>query len=441
MVRLPPAQYAAMIGYLDLPSGLSGDMFLGCLIDAGWPVGELDRLLQRLALPAGSLSIEATSVMRGPLRATLAIVKTAETHHHRHLGDVRQIIESADLPRGVKEKAIGVFTRLAHAEARVHGTTPETIHFHEVGALDAIADIVGVCAGLEAMGIERLYASALPVGGGWINSAHGMLPLPAPATLELLAAAGAPVRPAPTQMEPAVTLAPAFSLHAPGQAHEHTHAPAPAPAPAGPPPRELVTPTAAALLAELAVFQQPAMRLLRIGLGAGQRQFAWPNVARLWVGQGESGGPMVQIETNIDDMNPQFFASVSERLFAAGAVDVWLTPIQMKKGRPAVLLGVLAPAAAEQVLAEVLLRETTTLGVRVHAVHRHEAERQFRTLSTPYGEVRVKLKGLRGQLISAAPEYDDCKKLADAAGVPLGAVYDAARLAAQSLDPTLPGQS
>lgn len=386
-----------MIAYLDLPSGLSGDMFLGCLVDAGWPIDALHRLITGLHLPPDSWSVRAEPVMRGPLRATLVHVNVTEGDQHRHLHDVRQIIEAADLPSEVQAGAIAVFTRLAEAEASVHGTSVEAIHFHEVGALDAIIDIVGVVAGLHALGIERLYASGVPLGEGWTRSAHGRIPLPAPATLNLLAAANAPNRPAPG-------------------------------------PGELVTPTGAALLAELATFTQPPLILQRIGLGAGQKEFDWPNVARLWLAQPRAAAiatderppaPFVQIETNIDDMSPELYAAASEKLFDAGALDVWTAPIGMKKERPGVLLCALARAEAEQAVAQAMLRETTTLGVRVHPVHRHEAEREMHTVQTPFGDVRVKLKRVDGAIQGAKPEYEDCKRLANAHGVPVQQVQNA----------------
>ncbi|CAN5637108.1 nickel pincer cofactor biosynthesis protein LarC [soil metagenome] len=382
-----------MIAYLDMPSGISGDMFLGCLIDAGWPLVALQATIEQMALPAGLWSVQADTVMRGALRATSVNVRAAEGDQHRHLSDVRQIIQAGNLPEPVQKRAIAVFTRLAQAEAGVHGSTIEEVHFHEVGALDAIIDIVGVCAGLHALGIERLYASGVPLGEGWTMTAHGRVPLPAPATLSLLATAQAPTRPAPG---------------------------------AG----ELVTPTGAALLAELATFTQPRMQLQRIGMGTGQKDFAWPNVARLWLGEAIDSGPLVQIETNIDDMNPELYAAISQNLFAAGALDVWTTPIQMKKGRPGVLLSVLAEAAKENTLADMLLRETTTLGVRVHYVHRHIARREFTTVQTTYGAVQVKLKWLNGELIGAKPEYEDCLRLANEHHVPVRHIYEAAQAAA-----------
>ncbi len=385
-----------MIAYLDLPSGISGDMFLGCLVDAGWPLAALEATIAQLRLPTGSWVVEQQSVMRGPLRATLVDVRVTVGGHHRNLQDIRAIIEQSALPLTVQTRAIAVFTQLATAEAHVHGSTIEEVHFHEVGALDAIIDIVGVCAGLHELGIERLYASGAPLGEGWTNSAHGRIPLPAPATLALLAAANAPTRIAPG-------------------------------------PGELVTPTGAALLAELATFTQPRMKLQRIGLGAGQKDFAWPNVARLWLGELVDAGQLVQIETNIDDMNPELYGVVSEQLFAAGALDVWMTPIQMKKNRPGVLLAVLAPASHEQSLADIILQETTTLGVRVHTVNRHEAVRDFVTVNTRYGAIPIKRKWLHNQVVGSKPEYDVCLQVAQQQGVSVRLVYEAAQAAAHAL--------
>lgn len=379
-----------MIAYLDLPAGLSGDMFLGCLVHAGWDVEALRATIARLPLGPHEWEIDARRVMKGPVAATLVDVRTSEGHHHRHLADIAKMIAGAGLAPQVRDRAIAVFERLAAAEAKVHGTTPERVHFHEVGAVDAIIDIVGACQGLEALGIGSLHASAVPLGEGWVDTAHGRLPLPAPATLELLAAAGAPTRPAPG-------------------------------------PGELVTPTGAALLAALATFGQPAMTLRRIGIGAGQRDAAWPNVARLWLGDAGPAGPLVQIDTNIDDMNPQLYAAVSDRLFAEGARDVWLTPVQMKKGRPGVVLSAIVAAADEDRMADLLLRETTTLGVRIHPLAgRHEARREMREVATPFGTVRVKVKWIDAEAAGAAPEYDDCARLARDSAVPARVVYEAA---------------
>lgn len=380
-----------MIGYLDIPSGISGDMFLSCLVDAGWPLEELKSTLARLPLPGEEYELSSKPVMKGPLRATQVSVAVVTTKNHRHLRHIREIVNGSDLPQRVKDRAIAIFARLAAAEAKVHGMSIESVHFHEVGAVDAIVDIVGAAAGVDALGITRLYASPVPLGEGWAKTQHGLIPLPAPATLELLAAAKAPTRPAPG-------------------------------------PGELVTPTGAAILAEMATFTQPQIQLQRIALGAGQKDFAWPNIARLWLGEERQVGGLVQMETNIDDMNPQFYTPVTEKLFALGALDVWLTPTQMKKGRPATVLSVLAPAAKEEAIADAILRDTTTFGLRVHPVgHRHEARREMRTVTTAYGDVRVKLKFVGDETVAASPEFDDCHTLAKRHNVPVSKVSDAAQ--------------
>jgi uncharacterized protein (TIGR00299 family) protein len=385
-----------MIAYLDMPSGISGDMLLGCLSDAGWPLDELQQIPARLGLPADACVIQRNEVVRGALRATAVTVDAPEQDTHRHLSHIEELIGNSDLSQPVKDKATAVFRRLARAEARVHGTTVEQIHFHEVGAVDAIVDIVGVCAGMYALGIDELYASSFPLGGGWTNSAHGRIPLPAPATLELLAEANAPTRPAPG-------------------------------------PGELVTPTGAALICELAEFGQPALRLSRIAVGAGAKEFDWPNVARMWFGTADRGNvEFAVLETNIDDMNPELYQPVREALVRSGALDVWTTSVQMKKGRPGTVLSVLAPVEIEQALSETMIQETTTLGVRAFRVHRYEASRTFETINTEYGPVRVKLKWAHGVLLGAKPEYDDCVRLAAELDIPARIVVERAHSVAQS---------
>lgn len=394
------------VAYLDTPSGISGDIFLGCLVDAGWPLASLHTTVEDLNLPAGSWSVNAQPVMQGGIQATRVYVEASDETSERHLADVLSIIDSSTLPAQVKRRAGAVFTRLAHAEAHIHGTAHDAVHFHEVGALDAIIDIVGVCAGLHDLAVSALYVSPLPLGPGWANSMHGRIPLPAPATLELLAAVNAPTVPAPG-------------------------------------PGELVTPTGAALLAEMAHFRQPELRLHRIGYGAGQKQFDWPNVARIWLGDELAEAPnlntreptesLLVLETNIDDMNPELYEPVQRRLFDAGALDVWTTAIGMKKARPGTLLKVLAAPADESNLASLLLRETTTLGVRVFPVRRHVAERTMKTVATSFGPVRVKVKRVEGKVVGAKPEFEDCQALAEVTGKPLPAVYAAALAAASPL--------
>jgi uncharacterized protein (TIGR00299 family) protein len=390
-----------MIAYLDLPSGLSGDMLLGCLLDCGWSSQRLRQTIESLTLPTAEWAIEVTPVLKHSLRATRVQVLAEEGKHQRRLADVSAIINRSTLPAVVKGRAVAIFTRLADAEAKVHGTTADKVHFHEVGALDAIIDIVASVNGLHELGVERLYASAVPLGQGWTETAHGRLPLPAPATIELLSAANAPTRPAPG-------------------------------------PGELVTPTGAAILAELASFGQPGIQLSRIGVGAGQRDLAWPNIARMWLGESleetQSPGTLVQLETNIDDMNPQLYAPLFEKLLGAGARDVWLTPVQMKKGRLGSVLAVLTLATDEAKLTDLILRETTTLGVRVHPItHRHEARREIRLISTSFGDVHVKVKWIGTEPVDAVPEYDDCRAIAQRTGESLLRVHQAATVAGQTL--------
>jgi uncharacterized protein (TIGR00299 family) protein len=377
------------IAYADCFSGISGDMFLAALLDAGLPLETLQEGIAGLDLPKG-VELRLAKAHKGPLRAASLEVAVPRSRQERSLADVLAIVSGSRLPERVKETAARVFTLLAEAEARVHGQPAEEVHFHEVGALDSIVDVVGAAIGLDALAIERLYASPLPYGSGTVESRHGPLPLPAPATLELLRQARAPLTPSPAQ--------------------------------------ELVTPTGAAILAGLAVFERPDLTIDSIGLGAGKRDLPWPNVMRLIVGQtpADEAGEMVQLETNIDDMNPQFYGHVMDKLFEAGARDVFLMPIQMKKNRPGTLLGVIALRRDEAALAELILRETTTLGVRVQPIRRHEAAREIRRVETVYGTLGVKMKVLGGEVIQSVPEYDDCVRLANERGVSLAEVYRAA---------------
>lgn len=377
------------IAYADCFSGISGDMFLAALLDAGLPLEVLQEGVEKLNLPE-KVELRLSETHKGALRAANLEVITPHSHHHRHLSHILEILSVSRLSERVIQTASQIFTLLAEAEARVHGSTIEQVHFHEVGALDAIVDITGAALGLEALGIERLYASALPYGGGVIDSAHGLLPLPAPATLEILRLTQTPLTPSSAQTE-------------------------------------LVTPTGAAILGTLATFSRPRMRLQQIGIGAGKRDLEWPNLMRLLVGETLDQDPseMVQMEANIDDMNPQFYAHIMEKLFAAGALDVFLSAIQMKKNRPGVLLGVLALRRDEAALAELILRETTSLGLRSYPVERYEAQRQFVRVSTVYGDLNVKQKVLNGQVIQSAPEYEDCLRLARERQVSLAQVYQA----------------
>jgi uncharacterized protein (TIGR00299 family) protein len=378
------------IAYLDCFSGMSGDMLLGALIDAGVNADALSAELGKLGVDGWSLRAER--VRRAGIAATLAHVDLAEARQpHRRLPDIAAIFERSSLPAGDRAAALAIFRRLAEAEARVHGVEPDAIEFHEVGALDAIVDIAGAVVGLRLLGIEQLYCSPLPAGGGTARSMHGALPVPAPATLELMSAAGASMSPS-----------------------------------SGDRPMEMVTPTGAAIVTTLASFERPGMTVARTGYGAGGRDpEGWPNVLRIWTGDRiEPARPaMVQIETNIDDTTPEIFGYVQERLFAAGAADVWFQAIQMKKNRPGVLVSVLCMQQHEDAITGVLLRETSTLGVRVTPVSRHEAQRESLEFTSSLGPAAVKVKRLPGSPPRVAPEYEVCRRIAEERGLPLREVY------------------
>ena len=385
--------------YLDAYSGISGDMFLGSLLDLGVPHDHLAAELEKLALPGWSL--EAERVEQHGVTGTRARVHLDDVRQpHRHLSDIREIIQSSSLLSRIQEDALGVFERLAHAEARVHGTDVEKVHFHEVGAVDAIVDIVGACIGLQYLGVSGFTCSSLPLGTGFVRAAHGMLPVPAPATLEILTASGAAVLP--------------------GQGEG-----------------EMVTPTGAALVAHFGRFADAVvLRPIKIGYGFGTRALPWPNALRAVLTE-EKAGPALETDTvtllecNVDDMSAEIFPYVIERLLVRGALDAWTTPVTMKKGRPATVLSVLVNSGDEEHFAGILLRETTTLGVRYIPWRRYKADREVRTVHTQWGEVRVKLKLLDGEVADAAPEYEDCARLAREHDVPLRAVYEAAANAAR----------
>lgn len=397
-----------MIAYFDCFSGASGDMILGALVDAGLELAELERRLATLNLPGYSLHAE--HIISKGISGTRVHVHLEEHHHdhveghehvhhhgHRNLDDILTIIARSGLSAGEKDKASAIFRRLAEAEAKIHGVSVQEIHFHEVGSVDAIVDICGAVVGLELLGVDRAYCSALPTGGGTVKSAHGVLPLPAPATLELARAANAPLRPVEVDAE-------------------------------------LVTPTGAAILTTLCSFAQPALRLTAVGYGFGRRELPWANALRLWLGKAESDLPsdkVTVIEANIDDMPGELLGGAMERFFAAGALDVYFTPIQMKKNRPAVMLSVIATEARAAELARLVLSETSTLGVRLQPMARLKCERWQETVETRFGPVLAKAKRL-GAKVSLSPEYDDASRLARERGVPLAEVY--AAVAAASLE-------
>lgn len=392
--------HSSRIAYLDCYSGISGDMFLGALVDVGLPLEDLEAGLRTLPLQGYALRCER-QVRRG-VRGTKVHVDLEETEQpHRHLSDVEAILDGGQLPVVVRSRARAVFRRLARAEAQVHGVSVEEVHFHEVGAVDAIVDVVGTVLGLHLLGVDEVYCSPLPLGSGFVRTAHGPLPVPVPATLAILTEVGAPTVPSAAQTE-------------------------------------LVTPTGAALAAELARFGRPPMLLEALGYGFGVKELPWPNALRLWLGRpvAQAEGDLeadaaVLLECNLDDAPGQNVAFAVEEMLREGALDAWLTPVQMKKGRPGILISVLAQPADAPRLARRLLEQTPTLGLRQSWVHRWKAGREHISVATPWGEVRVKCKQLGRKVWDAWPEYEDCAALAHAAGVPLAQVQQAALQAAR----------
>lgn len=384
-----------MLAYFDCFSGASGDMILGALIDAGVDPTELGDRLRTLRVPGYRFRVEKI-VSKGVSGTRLSVDLTEQDHAHRHLDEILEIIDRGDLSTRVKEGASAIFSRLAESEAKIHGVTPQQIHFHEVGSVDAIVDITGAVAGLEMLGVEQVYCSALPTGGGTVECAHGVLPVPAPATLELIRRRGAPLRPMAVEAE-------------------------------------LVTPTGAAILTTLAEFAQPRMTLHAVGYGFGRRELPWVNALRLWVGPRQAdqlaGDQVTVIETNIDDMPGELLAAAMERLLAAGALDVYFSPIQMKKNRPAVKLSVICEPEQADGLAALVLAETSTLGLRLHRLDRVKCERWQEHLETPWGPVLAKAKRV-GERVWYTPEYEDAARLARREGVALADIYAAVGAAA-----------
>jgi pyridinium-3,5-bisthiocarboxylic acid mononucleotide nickel chelatase len=393
--------------YFDCFSGASGDMIVGALVDAGVPLEEI-----RAAL--GSLSIDREAVwtervQRGGIGATKFQVRgedsgdvhhpqarggvATEAHAHRTLPAIDSLIDGSRLSAAGKDRAKALFARLGDVEATIHGTPPDKVHLHEVGALDSIVDIVSTVHALELIGARRIVASPLNVGSGTIRSSHGLLPVPAPATAKLLE--GVPVY-------------------------------------SGTQRAEMVTPTGALLITAYATEFGgiPSMRIAKIGYGAGARSFEdTPNVLRVLIGEDDANAPsrtVVVIEAEIDDMNPQIFGVVMDRLLAEGALDVFYTPVQMKKNRPGTLLSVIAPSALREKLTSIVFRETTTIGVRYREMTRECLDRETRTVSTPFGEVRFKIARRDGEILNASPEFEDCMNLANRHGRPIKEIQAAA---------------
>jgi len=383
------------IAFFDPFSGASGDMILGALVDAGLPLNALTSELSKLDL--GGYRIRAERTGQHGIHGTRIVVDVTEDVHSRTWTEIRELIANSRLDGAIKDAASDIFRRLANAEAKIHNAEPDAVHFHEVGGVDAIVDICGACIGLALLGIEDVYSGPPQVGSGFAHSAHGIIPVPAPATGELLADAGTAIA-SPIQ---AMLASPA----------------------------ELLTPTGAAILTTLATFRRPSFVPQAIGYGFGQKELSWPNALRVWIGEitGDDGGTgEILLETNLDDMNPQFVELVTERLFGAGALDVWITPVIMKKGRPGSVISVLAQDDKRHQLEQILFMNTSTLGVRSSRVDRVKAGRSFETVATRWGDVRIKLRAWNGRIIDAAPEYADCLALARQHELPIREVWNEA---------------
>jgi pyridinium-3,5-bisthiocarboxylic acid mononucleotide nickel chelatase len=384
--------------YFDCIGGISGDMALGALVDAGADPGEVRSALASLPLEPFSVEFEETDA--GGIRATRARVRSEAAGVIRTFASIRRLLDEAALPDAARELAQRMFHRLAVAEAAVHGRDLEQVTFHEIGAVDSVVDIAGTALAITMLDVDRSFASPVPTGMGMMRSEHGAMPIPAPAVVELLR--GAPL----------------FSKGVPV---------------------ELTTPTGAAILATVAegYGELPPMHIEAVGYGAGERTLEFPNVLRVLIGEAadakrepasDSGreSQEVVLETNVDDLNPELYAYVLERLFDEGAQDAWLTPILMKKGRPAVAVSVLCSAEQQDAMREVLYRETGTLGVRASLVAKRMLERTVLDVTTSWGPIRVKVGFLDGRAVTISPEYEDCARAARSSGMAVRKIYEEA---------------
>lgn len=383
------------IAYFDAFSGVSGDMTVGALLHLGAPLEALRNELAKL--PLAGYQISQTTRFQSGIRATKFVVEVSEPLGERSFRAIAHMLRESSLIPQVKETALRIFTVLAEAEGRVHGILPGAVHFHEVGAVDSIVDIVGSAFCLHALGVEKVYASALPMGKGFVPSRHGVLPIPAPATVELM-------KKLRVQFEDGAA--------------------------------EMVTPTGAAIVAAIAQPGPiPQMQIMAVGYGAGERILPdRPNLLRVLLAtrvETPREEQLLVLETNIDDLNPELYEHVMERLFAAGARDVCFLPLQMKKNRPGVMLWVLGEIADRERLSAIIFAETSTIGIRSYPVSRFALQRESREITTVYGGVRVKFSRTPDGRLHAAPEYEDCKRLAQAKNLPLKLVYEAALFAAR----------
>jgi uncharacterized protein (TIGR00299 family) protein len=378
-----------LVAYFDCFSGISGDMILGALLDAGLSRKTLEEALR--CLPLSDYRITVTTEARHGVRGTRFVVHLDRPEpRERSYRDITQLLSAAALPPAVKTQSLAVFHCLAQAEAHIHQKTIDEVHFHEVGAVDSLIDIVGAVAGIHSLGVEHIIASPLPLGSGFVHCRHGTLPVPAPATVEILRDV------------------PVYGGTLPG---------------------ELVTPTGAAFLRTLAQAfgPLPSLRITTVGYGVGTHdRIEAPNLLRLILGEDDHSAlreRLEVIETTIDDMNPQWYDHLIELLYTQGALDVILVPVQMKKNRPGTMLKVTAQEAAKQRLLQVLFRETTTIGIRSYPVERVKLARRAETVATPWGDVRVKVIERPEGLVETVPEYEDCKRIAREHKIPLKQVY------------------
>jgi uncharacterized protein (TIGR00299 family) protein len=380
------------IAYFDCFSGASGDMILGAMIDAGLSPQRLREELGKLRIP--TIHLKSKKVLKAGLAATqVTVAGRNEKRSHRNLKEILRIVERSGVEAEVKEKSKEIFERIASVEGKIHRMPMEEIHFHELGGLDSIVDIVGSVWGIRQLGIEKIYVSKVNVGGGFVKCEHGILPVPAPATLSLIK--GRPIYSSGVE-------------------------------------RELFTPTGAAILTTLGseFGLMPLINVERIGHGAGRDDLSHPNLLRLIIGTSESTPGIervVVIETNIDDMNPQFYDYVMENLLAMEVLDLFITPILMKKNRPGHLLTVICPSEKLPSVTEFLLKETTTLGLRWHEEERAKTDREILPLQTKHGRIRFKLARWEGKVVNLSPEYEDCKRLALEKRVPLKEIFEEAR--------------
>ncbi|MEQ9363704.1 MAG: nickel pincer cofactor biosynthesis protein LarC [Leptospirales bacterium] len=433
----PESSQKRIIAYLDCPAGICGSMLLGALLDAGLDEQQLLKGLHglRISTPGSfrppyrpDFRLESETVLEHGVGATRVRVRTHEHHPHRNLHDIEKIVRQSDLPPIVQTRSIAVFRRLAEAEAKIHRVTIETIHFHEVGAIDAIVDIVGSVLGLYLLGVDRVFASPVNTGSGFVRCAHGLMPVPAPATAELLKSI------------------PSYSPEIPNPDGTKQRIE-----------KELTTPTGAALLADLCEAGdfggQPPMRVDAIGYGAGEHRLIIPNLMRILIGRpaamntpGAAFGAtpdsefltdeVLSLECTLDDANPEWIGYLFERLYQAGALEVYLTPVQTKKNRPATVCTTLCEFPREEELLEILFRESTTLGVRRRRVNRRKLERELREVETEFGLVMIKLGVARGRIYNVAPEFDSCRLLAEQTGLPIKTIYAAAQNAAAKFSAT-----